>query len=243
MSPSGRHIAPHPTIRAIVISATLLITVHHYLVTDGWLQFWFVAHAHDVMGYVSTEAARWLSQRPEWVANAGWAVSSILLWGAVPLVATTFLYRLSPEELGLRRPVDVPWSAVSVMVACLSIAILAVHRTENFQSTYPFFKTTPVWPDWILFEVLYVLQFISLEFFFRGALLHTLEKRVGVDAIWLTTLPYVMVHFQKPWMETAGALIAGAALGYLSLRTRSIWPGAALHALAALFMDLLSLSR
>ena len=86
-----------------------------------------------------------------------------------------------------------------------------------------------------------MVQFIALEFFFRGALLHGLEREIGHSAIAVSTLPYVMVHFQKPWPETLGSLVAGVLLAKLSLRTRSIWPGTALHIIVALSMDIMSL--
>ena len=42
-------------------------------------------------------------------------------------------------------------------------------------------------------------------------------------------------------VETLGALVAGTILGYLALRTRSIWPGVLLHGGIALTMDVLAM--
>ena len=41
--------------------------------------------------------------------------------------------------------------------------------------------------------------------------------------------------------ETFAAIIAGIVLGFMSLKTRSIWLGAAVHVAVALGMDFLSL--
>jgi membrane protease YdiL (CAAX protease family) len=46
-----------------------------------------------------------------------------------------------------------------------------------------------------------------------------------------------MIHYHKPVLETFGAIAAGVILGYMSLRTRSIWLGAALHIAVAWTMD------
>ena len=50
-------------------------------------------------------------------------------------------------------------------------------------------------------------------------------------------VPYCMIHYHKPMLGTLGAIAAGVILGYMSLRTRSIWLGAALHIAVAWTMD------
>lgn len=56
-------------------------------------------------------------------------------------------------------------------------------------------------------------------------------------------LPYNMIHFGKPMAEALAAIGGGAVLGTLSLRTGSIWWGAALHLGIAGAMDVLSLGH
>jgi membrane protease YdiL (CAAX protease family) len=92
-----------------------------------------------------------------------------------------------------------------------------------------------------MWEMLYAVQFVTLEFFYRGFLLFALERFMGAFAIFVTVIPYCMVHFGKPFVETFAAIPAGVVLGALALRTRSIWPGAALHIAVGWSMDLLSL--
>jgi membrane protease YdiL (CAAX protease family) len=81
------------------------------------------------------------------------------------------------------------------------------------------------------------LQFVSLEFFFRGFMLHGCRRRFGAYSIFAMTIPYCMIHYHKPLPETFSAIAAGVILGYMSLRTRSIWLGAALHIAVAWTMD------
>ena len=38
-------------------------------------------------------------------------------------------------------------------------------------------------------------------------------------------VPYLMIHFAKPWLEASGAILFGLLLGVLALRSRSIWGG------------------
>jgi membrane protease YdiL (CAAX protease family) len=49
-----------------------------------------------------------------------------------------------------------------------------------------------------------------------------------------------MIHFGKPVAETFGAIIAGLALGYLAMKSRSWVYGACLHWGVGITMDLLA---
>lgn len=92
--------------------------------------------------------------------------------------------------------------------------------------------------------MLYALQFIALEFFFRGFLLHGAQPTLkSTNAIWLMCIPYLMIHFPKPWLEAVGALPFGLLLGWLALRSRSIWGGALVHITIAFSMDFFALWR
>ncbi|MBE7525992.1 CPBP family intramembrane metalloprotease [candidate division WWE3 bacterium] len=56
-------------------------------------------------------------------------------------------------------------------------------------------------------------------------------------------IPYCMIHFGKPMPETFAAIIAGVVLGFLSLKSKSIWLGVMIHCSVALTMDLCALYR
>lgn len=121
--------------------------------------------------------------------------------------------------------------------------ILLVSTTESFQYKYPFYnpKDESLWPNFIIWQCLYLTQFFALEFFFRGFMIHGLKKTFGFYAIFIMMIPYVMIHFQKPMPETIGAIFAGITLGALSLKSRSIWMGVAIHYSVAITMDLAAL--
>ena len=95
----------------------------------------------------------------------------------------------------------------------------------------------------LIWEAGYAVQFFALEFFFRGFLLFALAKRFGAHAIFIMTLPYVMIHFGKPVVETFAATLAGIALGTLALRTRSIFGGVVIHTAVGWSMDFFALMQ
>lgn len=132
---------------------------------------------------------------------------------------------------------------VVLFLLTLPLVVLASTRPA-FLHTYPFYRMAARSPlDFVAWEVLYALQFLSLEFFFRGFLLHTLKRDLGAHAIFVAVVPYCMIHFQKPMPEALGAIVAGLVLGTLSLRTGSVLGGAAVHVAVAVTMDVLALAQ
>ena len=123
-------------------------------------------------------------------------------------------------------------------------AVIVAAQTDSFGKTYPFYKLAnrSAFDFWV-WQALYALQFLSLEFFFRGFILKACAPRFGSGAIFVMIVPYCMIHFGKPMAETLGAVIAGIVLGTLALRTRSIWGGVLIHVGVALTMDLLAVGN
>ncbi len=123
-------------------------------------------------------------------------------------------------------------------------AVIIASKSSSFYLTYPFYKQANRSPfDFWTWEALYALQFLSLEFFFRGFMLKALRDRLGAAAIFVMVVPYCMIHYGKPMAETFGAIVAGIVLGTLALRTKSIWGGVFVHIAVALTMDALAVQR
>lgn len=124
--------------------------------------------------------------------------------------------------------------------------VIVASSTPMFLTKYPFYKplvTEPWLRYFLIWETLYLIQFIAVEFFFRGFLLHGIKKQFGFYSIWIVMIPYCMIHFHKPMPEAIGAIIAGLILGTFSLKNNSIWLGVCLHAAVALTMDLIALQH
>ncbi len=149
------------------------------------------------------------------------------------------------RDYGLRlpRPSRHLW-VYPAMFAAMLVPLWWASGTQSFLRTYPFYPYARVAPGlWLLFEASYALQFLTLEFFFRGFLVLGLRRHLGEAAILVSMVPYCMIHFQKPFPETLGAIVAGLVLGFLSLRTGSVLGGVAVHWSVALTMDLLAIWR
>lgn len=171
---------------------------------------------------------------------ADWTFGQTVTYLVAPLLCCLVMRR-SPREYALKlRGALKGWPFYLGMYLLILPGILLASQLESFQSSYPFYRLAsdePLWPRFFAWQLLYAWQFLVLEFFFRGFMVHGLKRSCGFYAIFVMTVPYCMIHFGKPPLETIGSIFAGVALGAMSLGTRSIWLGAALHIAVAWTMD------
>jgi membrane protease YdiL (CAAX protease family) len=131
----------------------------------------------------------------------------------------------------------------ALCVVVMVPVLLLVARQPDFAAYYPMYKQAGrSWLDFLLWEILYLAQFFGLELFFRGFWLRAMRS-FGSGAIWSMIVPYVMIHYGKPYLEASSAIIAGVVLGSLAMRTRSIYAGFLVHATVAVLMDVLALEQ
>ncbi|MFT5723609.1 MAG: hypothetical protein ACI9JN_000724 [Bacteroidia bacterium] len=95
-------------------------------------------------------------------------------------------------------------------------------------------------PQWYLlfYELIYGLDFVSIEYFFRGFLVLAFIKYVGPGSILPMAAFYVSIHFGKPMIETVSSFFGGSLLGILAFYSRSIWGGIVVHMGIAWLMEL-----
>jgi membrane protease YdiL (CAAX protease family) len=171
-----------------------------------------------------------------------WALMLFFFYFIVPLFVTRFILKENTAEFGLSVKGALKDYRIYVsLIAVMLPVVFAVSFTSAFQAKYPFYDPNPgepLYPDFFTWECFYFLQFVGLEFFFRGFLLHGIKKQFGYYSVLVMMLPYCMIHFGKPMAETIGAIVAGIVLGTLSLKSRSIWLGVAIHYSVALTMDI-----
>lgn len=90
----------------------------------------------------------------------------------------------------------------------------------------------------LFYEFIYGLDFISIEYFFRGFLVLAFLKYVGPGSILPMAAFYVSIHFGKPMVETISSFFGGSLLGILAFYSRSIWGGIVVHMGIAWLMEL-----
>lgn len=175
-----------------------------------------------------------------------WVFVSVVFYFAVPAIIVRFVQKRPLSDIGLSLRIEKGfWKLLASCFAVMLPLVYAMSLTASFSTKYPFLRVydgSPYWSSTLLiWELAYFLQFFGLEFFFRGFLVHSLKPTLGIYSIFVMTVPYTMIHFQKPMAETFAAVAAGIFLGWISYRNGSIWLGLALHCTVAFSMDVLAL--
>jgi len=176
-----------------------------------------------------------------------WAGNVIFFYIVPPVILIKFVFKEKFSEYGLKFSGAFRDYKLYLLMLCVMIPLVVFFsRTQSFQERYPFYdiqKGESFYPNFIIWEIFYFVQFFALEFFFRGFMLHGTKQKFGFYSVFVMTIPYCMIHYGKPFPETIAAIIAGIVLGTLSLKSRSIWLGVAIHYSVAITMDLCSLGQ
>lgn len=234
-------------VMVLVMSGISLVLIHYYAINPGVLKFikelkvlGFTGAATSLEYYMFFHADKQLFRLAWWV---GVITLSYLV---IPFFLIRFVFKERMKNFGFRFPSS--WKSMRVYLVLLVFMVPVVwffSQTDSFQSRYPFYEPEAshgLWPRFWIWQVMYLVQFFALEFFFRGFMVHGLKKRFGYFAVLFMVIPYCMIHFGKPMPESFSAILAGLALGFLSLKTNSILPGVLLHYGVAISMDLLALN-
>jgi len=194
-----------------------------------------------------------------WRPQLATFVMGFLLLVVIPCCIIKFGFKEKLSEYGLGWPKNrIKLGILTFFItlgACLPVFWLGAQNPE-MQAEYPLFRDAiSTWGGFIVYEIVYLLFFITIEFIFRGYLLFGLYKIkdikalkdvkgikgplvFGLYAVLIQMLAYTMWHVSKPTPELAGTIFWGIALGAVALKIRSIWPIIAVHWLLNVFVDL-----
>ncbi len=216
-----------PAVASVVAMCSLIVTRY-----QGSPRY-FSAHLAEWF-----EGARFAGVYP----YSYWALSALLFYICLPLAAAALTPGQRVRDTGLGLGDAKTGLLLSGLVLALFLPIVALAaKLPDFSNYYPHCSAAKEsWSAFMLYEAGQALYFIGWEYLFRGYLLFSLERSMGKLANFVQMMPFVIVHWGKPELETFGSIIAGLALGMLALRTRSCWYGALIHIVVALTMDLLT---
>jgi membrane protease YdiL (CAAX protease family) len=232
-------------VAVVLVSAAISLTLIAFLRGGDT----FASLATPIRALGLSDASAWLASlstegNVAFNQLAWWGLVSVACYVVIPVAAILALGG-SFTDFGAGRPVGRrSWRPYAVLFGLSAPFLVAASYLPGFQAKYPFYDLAEgesIWPYLAAFWVLYALQFVALEFFFRGFMLFGLSPRLGISAVFVMVVPYTMIHFTKPFAEALSAILGGTVLGFLSLKTRSAWWGALLHIAIAMTMDLLAL--
>ncbi len=226
---------------ALVLAAVILTMQEYY----GGRAF----YDDDIRPYLAKldlrhPAAIKLYKYDELYGFAWWVTSRVLGYVVVPFGVWKAVFRGdSLLDFGLRAKGFFKHAWIyGLFLGVVLPAMWLVSHEPDFGAYYPFYKNSSrSWYDFLSWEGMYFAQFFALEMFFRGFWLGALRRSFGSGAIFAMAVPYCMIHYGKPYLEANGAIVAGIALGSLSMKTKSIYQGFLVHITVAGLMDWLAL--
>lgn len=231
-----------PAIVLMVVAVCLLMLNYLKFNTSFWatLEIWFSQFSEN-----PATDLRQLRRETFFplMSQAWWSFWHIITFVLLPVLTIKFILKEPLKNYGLgvgKLRKHIKWYVL--LVAPILCFVVIVSFRDDFTSHYPFYKLAHrSWFDLITWEILYLIQFVCVEFFFRGFIIQACRPALGVNAIFVMIVPYMMIHFPKPWLEASGAIFFGLFLGVLALRSRTIWGGVLVHISIALSMDIAAL--
>lgn len=229
-----------PFVALVLIS--LILTMQEYY---GGRAYFESALAPTLTKLAASNPAMKLEKYRELYGYAWWSGTRVFGY-VLPFAFWMVFFREDKIlDFGLRTKgfFDHAW-IYGLFLAVVLPAMVVVAKNPDFGGYYPFYKqSSRSWFDFLTWEAMYFAQFFALELFFRGFWLGVLRRSFGSGAIFVMAVPYCMIHYGKPYLESCGAIVAGIALGSLSMKTKSIYQGFLVHVTVAGLMDWLSLRQ
>jgi hypothetical protein len=134
-----------------------------------------------------------------------------------------------------------------LLMLIIMLPLITVASFEgSFLNQYPMYKSNGAYlwlgiHEWVaagIYEISYGLDFITVEFLFRGFMIIGMTSLLGRSAILPMAATYCFIHFGKPPGEAISSIFGGVILGVIALETKSIWGGIMVHIGIAWMMEL-----
>lgn len=158
----------------------------------------------------------------------------------IPVLILVFGFRRRPGEIGLGLG---DWKLASVLaLAYVPLVIVGTWVLSDgaaFQQQYPHLRDAVTnWQFFLIYELLFLFYWIGWEYLWRGFVLFGTAPTFGLYAIFIQTVPFALLHADKPFAEALLSIVGGVALGALVWRCRAFWIAVPIHAFQMLMIDL-----
>jgi hypothetical protein len=166
----------------------------------------------------------------------------------LPILAFYYFHDKDKKHLYGLNAYKFDASPYFTMLAIMLPLIIAASFSEGFLRQYPMYKTSSAhlhlgvseWVTVFSYEIAYGLDFITVEYLFRGFLVVGMMTLLGRGAVLSMAVLYCFLHFGKPAGEAISSIFGGYILGVVAYETRSVWGGVIVHMGIAWMMELVA---
>jgi len=151
-------------------------------------------------------------------------VSSLIYFAVLPIL-TIIILRKNPLDFGLRLGNFKVWGFYVIVTVIVAIPILYVASRSSALAQYYTLRRFDV----VRYSLETSVYLFAWEFIFRGFLLFGLRDKLQESSILVQMVPFVLVHFGKPEIETISTILTGIYFGYVAYRGNSYWPAFIIH--------------
>jgi hypothetical protein len=166
----------------------------------------------------------------------------------IPILIFYFVHDREQHHLYGLRAQKFDTAPYFTMLLIMLPLIVTASFNDVFLRQYPMYKTSsahayldlPEWVTMMCYEIAYGLDFITVEYLFRGFMVIGMMTILGRGAVLTMAVVYCVLHFGKPAGEAISSAFGGYILGVVAYETRSIWGGIIVHMGIAWMMELVA---
>ncbi|MBM4176948.1 MAG: CPBP family intramembrane metalloprotease [Ignavibacteria bacterium] len=216
----------------VFLATTILNTINHYYTSR---RFFRIELSHHFQNSFFLNLYEYLY----------WFVGDFTVLFILTILLIVFLHKRKLSEFGITiGDYKLGLKITSIVVLIFMPILWFVSSLEGFISTQPHLQLAKsYWNIFLYYEFGMLIYMIGWEFIWRGYMLFGLEKKFGYYAVFIQMIPFVILHFGKPELETFGAIFGAIGLGILALKTRSFIYCVLIHYFIMLSIDLISVIR
>jgi membrane protease YdiL (CAAX protease family) len=152
-------------------------------------------------------------------------ISSVIYFAILPIITITVILRRNPLDFGLRLGNFKVWGFYVIATLIVALPILYIASRSSLLANY---YTIPKF-NVVKYSLETTVYLFAWEFLFRGFLLFGLKDKLKESSILVQMVPFVLVHFGKPEIETISTILTGLYFGYVAYRGNSYWPAFIIH--------------
>ncbi|MCK5391084.1 MAG: CPBP family intramembrane metalloprotease [Deltaproteobacteria bacterium] len=153
-------------------------------------------------------------------------ISSFIYFGVFPVLTILIFLRKNPLNFGLRLGNYKLW--IPYVLIFLAIAIPILYVSSDISSVQGYYRSGGNF-DLLKYALQMGVYMLGWEFLFRGFMLFGLKDKFKEGSIIIQMIPFVLLHFGKPEIETISTIFTGLLWGYICYRGKSFWPAYIMH--------------